>query len=165
MKSKWARAAVASAAAFAAGQASAYAISYGNDGNGRPSIPLTEEQMFNSLGAQTQFFKGNTWQVENFENQATNLPPGTPLTLTFGTGDTAVSATLAGGMGRVVNNSEGATDGRYSVPGGSNYWTVPVGQSSPQDAFTITFNDTVAALGFFGIDIGDLGVTWLVELL
>ena len=46
--------------------------------------------------------------------------------------------------------------GRYSIPSASSskFWEVDAGVSGD---FDIDFSETIAALGFFGIDIGDFG--------
>jgi len=88
--------------------------------------------------------------TEDFEG----LMPGTasPLTLDFGD---AGMATL-NGRGAVNTAVPGtAPNGRYPVSG-ENYWEAVAGSESVDD-FSIAFERDIAALGFFGVDIGDFG--------
>ena len=149
--------AAAALATFAAGAAQAYTVYSGVDGNGAEVALATTP---NSAAAEMAF-KLNLIGVgtENFENQVTGA--NTPLTLNFGA---AGNATLQGGSGFVNSVVAGSTNGvgRYSVPGGTQYFETVAGGSS---AFSIDFQQDVAAFGFYGIDIGDVGGTVKVEFL
>jgi hypothetical protein len=153
---------LAAAAALYAGSASAYMTYFGEDGNGVPD--LRANFITSSLAAQASFLGNGNAQVEDFENQATGAVA--PLTLTFGSGNTAVNATLSGGSGRVQETPAGleAVEGRYSVPAGNKFWEVTA-RSTSLDTFKITFDDNVSAFGFFGVDIGDFGGSFLMDLL
>ena len=147
----------AALATCAAGAAQAYTVYSGVDGNGAEVALATTP---NSAAAEMAF-KLNLIGVgtENFENQVTGA--NTPLTLNFGA---AGNATLQGGSGFVNSVVAGSTNGvgRYSVPGGTQYFETVAGGSS---AFSIDFQQDVAAFGFYGIDIGDVGGTVKVEFL
>ena len=149
--------AIAFLGTLCAGSSFAYQITRGEDPNGNPTIipPFP-----NSTNAQLRFFGRSTLQVENFENQT--VGPG-PLTLVFGSSNTAVSATLSGGNGGVQSLIGNPTDGRFSVPGGNKFWAATA--TSSGDTFNIAFSANVEAFGFFGIDIGDFGGTLSMELL
>lgn len=154
--------AVAALGTLVAGSASAYVTTFGADGNGSSIRPLTLARMTNSLAAQTTFLGGASWRIEDFESQ----PAGRtgPLNLTFGSGSSAVQATLSGGGGIVEQIATGnAVNGRYSVPGGTNAWSVTASNTS--STFVINFDNNVEAFGFFGVDIGDFGGTVAIELL
>jgi PEP-CTERM motif len=149
--------AAAALATLAAGSASAYATFSGVDTNGaEAALAVTP----NSSAAETAF-KANLIGVgtENFESQATGAT--TPLTLNFGS---AGNATLQGGSGFVNSVAAGTTNGvgRYSVPGGTQYFETVAGGSA---AFSINFDQEVAAFGFYGIDIGDINGTVKIEFL
>lgn len=82
--------------------------------------------------------------TEDFESYATGT--GTPLNLTFTGGLGTINATLngAGGVSADPNCC-----GRFATSG-SKFWEVGSGQG-----FSIDFGSEVAALGFYGTDIGD----------
>lgn len=149
--------AVATLATFAAGSASAYATFSGVDDNGTTAALATTP---NSSAAEAMF-KSNLIGVgtENFESQAVGALA--PLTLNFGV---AGNATLQGGSGSVLEIPAGSISpgGRYSVPGGTRYFSTSAGGLSP---FSISFDQNVAAFGFYGIDIGDFDGTVTVEML
>ncbi len=140
-------------------------------------------------------FKGASVGIgtENFESPLTPVGATGPLTLSYpGTGG-SLTATLTGGTGVVAcvlcieNNGDpnapteldpatGLPLGRYSVPAdassstnGKNYFNVVVPKNSGTSVstadFTVTFNQNIAAFGFYGIDIGDHGGTLSVQLL
>ena len=149
--------AVAALATLAPDSSSAYATFSGVDTNG-PEAALATTPL--SSAAETAF-KSNLIGVgtENFEN----LPTGAtnPLILNFGA---AGNATLQGGSGFVNSVAAGSTNGvgRYSVPGGTQYFETVAGGSA---AFSIDFDQEVAAFGFYGIDIGDVNGTVKLEFL
>ena len=148
---------IAALGTLCAGSSFAYQTFLGEDPNGNPtSIPLFP----NSTNAQLAFFGLGTPQVENFENQTVGQGP--PLTLAFGSGNTAVNATLSGVNG-AVQSVVTPIEGRYSVPGGNQFWAATA--TSSGDTFNIAFSANVEAFGFFGIDIGDFGGTLSMELL
>lgn len=150
----------ASLTALAAGSANAYVLYSGIDGNGNPSrLTMTP----NSAAAETNFRAQLAAGIgtENFENQTVGA--GSGLALNFGAAGTA---TLTGGGGAVTattSTPNGGTIGvgRYSVPGGTNYWDVTAGSAN---AFQISFSQEIAAFGFYGIDIGDFDGTVQIEL-
>ena len=141
--------ALASLTALASGSANAYATFSGVDVNGSPTrLPSTP----NSAAADSLFRSMLTGVgTETFETQTVGAGAG--LVLNFGSAGTA---TLTGGGGRVTATTSGAggtiSVGRYSVPGGTNYWDVT---ASAANSFQINFSQEIAAFGFYGIDIGD----------
>ena len=148
--------ALASLAAVAASPASAYVTYSGVDVNGS-GTRLTATP-FSTAAENT--FRSNLTGVgtETFETQTVGA--SAPLVLNFGVAGTA---TLSGGAGTVTATSAGTISvGRYSVPGGTNYWDV---SSNPASSFQISFSQEIAAFGFYGIDIGDFQGTVQLELL
>ena len=81
-----------------------------------------------------------------------------PQILTFPGSVGNLNATLEGGNGLVQSVTPGTTNGvgRYSIPSASSsrFWEVSAGGGGN---FTITFAQDIAAMGFYGIDIGDFG--------
>lgn len=147
--------ALTSLIALAAGSANAYVTYSGVDVNGNntrlAATPLSAaadssfRAMLSGVGTET------------FETQAVGAPA--PLLLNFGAAGTA---TLTGGGGRVTaTDASSISVGRYSVPGGSNYWDVT---ASASNSFQINFSQEIAAFGFYGIDIGDFQGTVQLEL-
>lgn len=138
---------------LAAGSANAYLVFTGVDNNGNASVQVAST---NSTAAENAF-KSNLVGVgtEDFETRSGSAP----LALNFGAAGTA---TLVG-AGTVASNSVGGTNGagRYSVPGGTRYWEVNAGGGNP---FQVNFSNTLAAFGFYGIDLGDFGGTLTLEL-
>lgn len=152
MKMKTLAAAVASVAAVGfAANAQAALIYFGEDLNSSPTVPLAA--IPNASAAEASFLGGLVGVgTETFEGIAAGTV--TPLMLTF---PGAGTATLSGGSGQVVSQPVGtAGAGRYSIPSGSstNFWQVQAGGGGN---FSITFGASVAAFGFYGIDIGDYG--------
>jgi hypothetical protein len=71
----------------------------------------------------------------------------------------AGTATLEGGSGMVISLPQGQAtpDGRYGITndgGAENYFEVAAGGGG---SFVVTFSQPIAAFGFYGIDIGDIG--------
>jgi hypothetical protein len=157
MRTQLAVAAIVASAFLGGGPAyAAYQTVLGEDFNGA-NQPLSIDQMILSRSAQASFVNTNpSARVENFETQM--VGDTGPLTLGFGSANRFVNATLSAGSGIVAS---GANAGRYSVVGGSNYWSV----ASTAAPFTVMFDQQVEAFGFFGTDIGDFGGTLEVELL
>lgn len=148
--------ALASLAAVAASPASAYVTYSGVDGS-----PLGTQLLATPFStAAENTFRSNLPGVgtETFETQTVGAIA--PLELNFGAAGTA---TLSGGGGAVKATSASTIDaGRYSVPGGTNYWDV---RASPTNSFQILFSQDIAAFGFYGIDIGDFLGTVQLEML
>jgi hypothetical protein len=143
---------LAVAATLSAGNAQAYQVFFGEDLNNSATVPLSSVP--NSSNAETQFMSHLSGVgTEDFEGQTTDFTA--PLILNFGAAGTA---TLSGSSGIVAAVTPGTTNGvgRYSIPSASSskYWDVTAGASG---TFTITFANSIAALGFYGIDIGDGG--------
>ena len=164
MKNKITALSIAVLATASVGSASAYSVDYGFDGNGSSTVipPLTV-----STGTQSDFlakFSGGIAAVENFESQP--VGPG-PLTLTFGSGSSReVKATLSGIGGAVVDLAT-PTDGRFSVPGGTKFWSAtarPASTVTVSDTFKVVFDADVEGFGFFGVDIGDFGGDLAIDL-
>lgn len=80
--------------------------------------------------------------TETFESIANGS--GTPLAIDFGAAGTAT----INGSGNVAAGNDG--NGRYAVSG-NQYYLAGTGD------FTIDFSAPIAALGFYGIDVGDFG--------
>lgn len=138
---------------FAAGSANAYLVFTGVDNNGNAGAQVAST---NSTAAENAF-KSNLVGVgtEDFETRSGSAP----LALNFGAAGTAT----LNGSGSVATNGVGATNGagRYSVPGGTRYWEVSAGGAG---AFQVDFSNSLAAFGFYGIDLGDFGGTLTLEL-
>jgi hypothetical protein len=155
---------VAALGAISAGNASAYITFYGEDGNG-DDAPLAATAQSNL--ARDEFFAAGaliggsaTPMIENLESRPPVNPNGS-LTLSFGSGDRLVDATLRGGSGSLAI---APAAGRYSVPGGSAYWLAEA--TSTQGTFEIVFDkNPVVQFGFYGIDIGDFDGFVILELL
>ncbi len=147
--------ALATLTALAAGSANAYQTYSGVDGNGFSTRLLATP---NSVAADNDFrAQLSGVGTETFENQ--RVGDTAPLILGFGAAGTA---TLIGGGGRVAaTNATSIGFGRYSVPGGTNYWDVT---ASAANSFRIDFSQEIAAFGFYGIDIGDFQGTVQLEL-
>jgi hypothetical protein len=143
------------ASLLAAGSANAYQIFSGIDANGNPNAQVVAT---NTLAAQGTFLSNLVGVgTENFEVKSFGATA--PLVLNFGVAGTA---TLSGG-GSIDSNPVGGTNGagRYSVPGGTNFWGVVAG---PAGNFDVQFSQSMAAFGFIGIDIGDFSGTLQIQL-
>ena len=138
--------ALASLTVLAAGSAGAYTVLSGVDANGNSTRLLTTP---NSSAADNSFRALLTGVgTETFETQTVGATA--PLVLNFGA---ACTATLTGGNGRVAATASNTINvGRYSVPGGTNYYDVA---ASAVNSFQINFSQEIAAFGFYGVDIGD----------
>ncbi len=143
--------AVAAGLVLSASQANAYILFFGEDVNNSESTPLASVP--NSSGAESNFLANLSGTgTEDFESYPAGA--GEPLNLTF---PGAGTATLSGGNGEIESVTPGdATAGRYSVPsaGSSKFWEVRAGGSGN---FAVNFTDSIAAFGFYGVDIGDFG--------
>lgn len=142
-------------AMLAATNANAYLLYFGEDLNNSSITPLSS--IPNASGAESSFLANLSGVgTEDFESQTAGAAQ--PLTLNFpGFGGGTLSATLSGGDGRVRTVTPGnAVAGRYSIPSttSSNFWEVVAGGTGN---FNIAFGQEIAALGFYGIDIGDYG--------
>ena len=135
--------------------ASAYQIFFGEDLNNSGTTPLSSIPYSSTAETSFKSFLSGVG-TETFESKT----PGAtaPLILTFpGFGGSSLNATLSGGNGSVTSVPSGtAAAGRYSIPSASstNFWEASAGDNG---SFTITFGQSIAALGFYGIDIGDFG--------
>lgn len=141
-------------AALSALSASAFALPAASQifsaENGNPVGSVTPDV----LAARTAFLStlDNTVQSFGFERPI-NVGTGPTLDVSFTGSAGAISASLSGNTGQqVVGNS---VSGRFNTTtGGSQYWQV---DSSVSGAFSITFNRSISAFGFYGTDIGDFG--------
>jgi PEP-CTERM motif len=114
--------------------------------------PLTtERQRFLSLF-------DNTVQSYGFEN--VNPGDSTPLPVLFnGSANNRITATLTGsgttpsGQAQTVMG-EGEVGRFNTTTGGQNYWRI---NASGTAEFSITFDRSISAFGFYGTDIGDFG--------
>ncbi|HAA28811.1 MAG TPA: PEP-CTERM sorting domain-containing protein, partial [Cyanobacteria bacterium UBA8553] len=133
----------------------AYTIFFGEDLNNNPDSPLSSFP--NAQTAAGNFLSRLTGTgIETFDSFAPRT--SVPLTLTFPGGKTA---TLEG-SGSISNVTPGRTNGvgRYAISG-SNYWEA----NAEWGQFSITFNQSVVAFGFYGIDIGDFGGQLVLNLI
>jgi PEP-CTERM motif len=136
------------ASVWSATPAQAFQLFFGEDpGLGSFTRPSSRP---NADDARAQFLsKLVDVQIEDLES----FPDGTtsPLNLSFiGSGSSTVSATLQGGG--FINTLPGdSTDGfgRYPISG-DTYW-------DSGSNFSLTFSHPVAAFGFYGVDIRDVG--------
>lgn len=123
-----------------------YTTFFGEDFNGSQTVPLLSYAA--ATGARTNFLSSLTGVgTENFESQAGSAP----LALTF---PGAGTATLTG-SGSVASVTSGSTNGfgRYATSG-TNYWEEEAG-----GGFSFLFSQSIAAFGFFGVDVGDFDGT------
>jgi hypothetical protein len=157
MSKKLALAALTALSFVAAGNVSAAYVTYtGIDNNGSE---VSQATLFNSLAAQTAFFSNLVGVgTEDFESYSVGANAAAISPISFGAAGTA---TFSGG-GRVGENALGQTNfyGRYSVPGGARFWETDAGSGN----FQLTFSNTIAAFGFYGIDLGDFAGTLSLEL-
>lgn len=135
--------------------ASAYQIFFGEDLSSSSSIPLGSTP--NADTARNQFLNVLSGVgTEDFEGFSEGT--GSPLALNF---PGAGTATLTGGGGTIWSQPEGtAGAGRYGTSG-TNFWEVSAGGAGN---FAVNFSSSVAALGFYGIDIGDFGGQLQIQL-
>jgi hypothetical protein len=119
---------------------------FGQDATGDAS---TRSANVNAAAARNDFFSTLVGVgTETFEG----LTGASPLTLNFGI---AGNATL-NGTGAVVTQGAG-TDGNGRYPSsGVNYYEATSASGGGQ-TFSVSFDNPVAAFGFYGIDIGDFG--------
>lgn len=144
------------ALAVAGGPAQAAPVTFsGIDGNGDGLTPLATTP--NADAARDALFANLSGVgTETFETRTGSAP----LTIGFGS---AGNATLTG-PGSVTTVASGQTDGfgRYSVPSPTTtrFWDTAAGSGG----FVLTFSAPIAAFGFYGIDIGDVGGTVRLRL-
>ncbi|MEO8441672.1 MAG: PEP-CTERM sorting domain-containing protein [Betaproteobacteria bacterium] len=122
---------------------------FGEDlnGLGDPNVLLAFP---NSNAAQASLLANLTGVgTENFEGLSTGTAPPIPL-LFPGAG----TATLNGGVGIQSGNDN---SGRYPISGSNYYY-------AGTNDLNITFDQPVAAFGFYGVDIGDYGATLTLSL-
>ena len=117
---------------------------FGEDLNNDPDVRIPHP---NSDAARALFLSNLTGTgTETFESFAAGT--GTPLPISF---PGAGTATLTG-SGVVLSQPVGTNGtGRYPISG-DQYWDTAAGGD-----FVINFSDPIAALGFYGVDVGDLG--------
>lgn len=118
-----------------------YTTFFGENTNGGNGALATYSA---ASGARSNFLSNLTGVgTETFEGKTGS----SPFALTF---PGAGTATLTGG-GNVATVPIGSTNGvgRYATSG-TNYWEMSAGTG-----FSITFSQSIAAFGFFGIDLGD----------
>lgn len=109
------------------------------------------EQTAKAAGVATAF------GTESFES-ASLLGASGPLKLTLGE---AGSATLNGNGTVIANPSNVGELGRYSAPGGTQFFEVISGSGQ---SFTIDFGNEVSVFSFWGTDIGDFEGSLTLEL-
>ena len=159
-----------------AGPASAtYLTFFGEDVNTTPdvnnppnNVPLTTLTASNGANALFRQKLASTVGTQTFEQIAAGTTG--PLEVTFA--GNGVKATLSGGLGEVIQVTQGESNfGKYSVPSplpgettAEKLWAVDV-SSNAAATFEINFSTSVAAFGFYGIDVGDQGAEVDVDLL
>lgn len=156
LKSALAGCSLAAAVGLAPHSASAYQIFFGEDLNNSATTALGATP--NATQAENQFQNVLSGVgTEDFEGFANGL--GAPLGLTF---PGAGNATLSGGSGAVSSVTAGQTNGagRYGTSG-TNFFEVSAGGAGN---FVVDFSSSVAAFGFYGIDIGDFGGQLQIQL-
>lgn len=148
--------AFAAAALTAAGGASAYTVFTGIDTNGNQNLQV----LSTNSGAAEANFKAGLLGVgtQNFESYSVGSGAVLVSPISFGAAGTATMT----GSGNVESNPAGSTNGfgRYSVPGGTKFWETDAGSGN----FQIGFSNTLAAFGFYGIDLGDFQGTLQLDL-
>lgn len=127
--------------------AAAFSTFFGEDLQSDNYQPLVLHP--NSDAARTSFLSNLVGVgTESFESFASGTTG--PLALSF---PGAGTATLTG-AGAVYAVAPGTTDGTGSYPSsGTKFWQCATGSGN----FSVTFSDPVAAFGFYGIDVGDIG--------
>lgn len=156
MKKTLTSVALAAAALMAAGSANAFAVFSGIDTNGNAGIQVAST---NSGAAEASFKAGLVGVgTQNFESYSDNSGAAVVSPISLGAAGTATVT----GSGTVRSNPLGSTNGagRYSVPGGTKFWETDAGSGN----FRISFSNTLAAFGFYGIDMGDFQGTLQLEL-
>ena len=128
-------------------------------------------------------FGGNLFRTstEDFESQALGDAAG--RILTFAGDGPSLTATLStSGLPEVyevtpsgtptscivtsfVSNGPTDCEGRYSVPSTSKRFLLVDADKDNVNTFVVTFNQAIAAFGFYGIDLGDFDGTVSLELL
>lgn len=157
MIKKLALAAVAAVSFAAAGSAAAAYVTFtGIDNNGDRFAQVAPT---NANAARNAFFTNLTGVgTQDFESFNVGATAAQVSPIAFGAAGTATFS----GVGSVRGNAAGATDGfgRYSVPGGTRFWEADAGSGS----FELNFSNTIAAFGFYGIDLGDFDGTLQLAL-
>lgn len=147
------------ALALAMPAAASYQTFFGEDVQSLNDTPLTS--LPNSDAAQAQFAAKLKAGVgtEDFETRAVGAGP---LDISFG----SVTATLSGGGGAVEEVESGFTSlGRYSIPSDSTKRLWVANANSSGSTFEVMFSQSVAAFGFYAIDVGDEGANVVIDLL
>lgn len=127
---------------------------YGEDiGTGNGGLPTPSRA--NSDGARNNFFGFLSGVgTEDFEGFAAGTLP--PLALVFVGAGTATLANTGGTGDAIIDVAPGTANGagRWATSGRRLYETR---SSAGGGTFTVTFDQDVAAFGFYGTDIGDFG--------
>jgi hypothetical protein len=151
------------------GTAHAYSTYFDQDLSSDASFPIANP--VKSTKARKNFVSNLTGVgTEDFEGIAVGTTGSPGLSLNFrGNGVGTLKATLTG-AGTVLSDpvdaftgSVGTDSGRYSVPGGMNYWSADL-TAPASNSFTITVDKAIAAFGFYGTDISDFGGQAYVEV-
>ena len=159
-----------------AGPASAtYLTFFGEDINTTPdvnnppgNVPLASLTNSNAANVLYRQKLASTVGTETFETFAS----GTTGSLQVNFAGNGVQATLSGGLGEVIQVDQGTSSfGKYSVPSplpgqtvAEKLWAVDVSSDSAS-TFEVNFSTSVAAFGFYGIDVGDQGGKVELDLL
>jgi hypothetical protein len=146
----------AAGVSFSASTASAYQVFFGESLSISAIIPLASYS--DAAVAEQQFLRVLSGvSTESFEGLATGATA--PLSLNFAG---AGAADLSGGSGTIETVAQGTTNGvgRYGTSG-TNFLEVTAGGTGN---FVIDFSTSTAALGFYGVDIGDFGGQLQIQL-
>ncbi len=142
----------AAAALAMAGEAqAAYTTFSGIDTNGNAGVQVAPT---NANAARNAFFSGlQGVGTQDFEAFSVGSNAASVSPMSFGVAGTATFT----GNGSVRSNNAGQSNGagRYSVPGGTRFWETNAGSGN----FELLFSSSIAAFGFYGIDMGDFAGT------
>lgn len=131
----------------------AYRFFFGEDLNNDPLVPLGIYPNANS--AEINFWgELASYYTQDFEGITTGEIG--PIIMDLGIFGTATVS-----RGTLQTVSPGLTDGagRYPISG-TNYWQ----GNATGDRLSMSFSNSVAALGFYGVDLGDLGGQLILSL-
>lgn len=132
----------------------AYRLFFGEDLNNHPVLPLPAYP--NASHAETSFLgELASYYTQDFEGIATGDIG--PIIMDLG-----IFGTATVNRGTLQTVSPGMTDGagRYPISG-TNYWQ----GNATGDRLSISFSKSVASLGFYGVDSGDLGGQLILNLM
>lgn len=105
------------------------------------------------LAARTAFLGALNGTAQSFGFEPAQTGSLTLAVEFTGSANSIIRASLAGPAGQVVDQADG---GRFNTTvGGRKYWQV--NSTAGGGSFSITFDRSISAFGFYGTDIGDFG--------